>query len=299
MPEWNEEKCQKTANKMLEESVRKNMVFWCGISQYYESMAANIRRAMEEAEDMISFFFFTRYDGGVFAWKDYSENLDRIMYSVTGLERELREWIHKGQEEEALEKLKGLEKQYAKPPYIAQFRIKHAVSSMMMRLMRDLEGMLTHAEYDSLLNEIYDLYGKCDSLEELFEVSYELIRKECAYFLQETGSQDVVQDMILYIRKHYQEELSLQALAERAHFSTNYLSAQIKKRTGMSYIEYLNVLRLEAAKNLLLHSSMKVVDIAKKCGFNDSSYFNRAFRRVYQSSPEQYRKVHKNVEENT
>ena len=221
------------------------------------------------------------------------------MYSVTGLERELREWIHKGQEEEAVEKLKGLEKQYAKPPYIAQFRIKHAVSSMLMRLMRDLEGMLTHAEYDSLLNEIYDLYGKCDSLEELFEVSYELIRKECAYFLQETGSQDVVQDMILYIRKHYQEELSLQALAERAHFSTNYLSAQIKKRTGMSYIEYLNVLRLEAAKNLLLHSSMKVVDIAKKCGFNDSSYFNRAFRRVYQSSPEQYRKVHKNVEENT
>lgn len=298
-PGWSVEECQREAERILEESIQKNVVFWCGISQCSENIVGNIRNSMSEAEDMIGFFFFTRHTGGVFSWKDYSSSLDLIMRSLTNVEMELREWIHKGEDEKAVKRLEKLEQKYAMPPYIAQFRIRHAVSSMMMRLIRDLEGMLTHAEYDSLINEVYDLYGKCDSLEDLFGVSCELVRKECAYFQQETGSQDAVKDIILYIRKHFQEELSLQDLAERAHFSTNYLSAQIKKRTGMSYIEYLNVLRLEEAKNLLLNSNMKVMDIAKKCGFNDSSYFNRAFRRIYQSSPEQYRKVHKNVEENT
>ena len=248
---------------------------------------------------MISFSFFTRSTGGIFAWKDYSHNLDRSMDSLLNVEQELQDWIRKGEIEKAVENLKKLEKKYGAEPWLSQFRIKYGISSMVMRLLRDMEGILSQAEYDGFINEAYESYGKCDSLEDLFEISCELLRKESAYYLQETGSQDTVLDIIIYIKKHYQEELALQDLAERAHFSTNYLSAQIKRRTGMSYIEYLNTLRLTAARNLLLNSNMKVVDIAKKCGFNDSSYFNRIFRRIYQSSPEQYRKVHNNVEENT
>lgn len=66
-----------------------------------------------------------------------------------------------------------------------------------------------------------------------------------------------MQDIILFIKKHFNEDLSLQALAEKVHFSSNYLSAQIKKRTGMTYVEYLMSLRLEEASRLLLNTDRK------------------------------------------
>lgn len=57
---------------------------------------------------------------------------------------------------------------------------KYTVSSMVMRLLRDLEGMILQPEYDELINKAYTLYGACDSLEELFEISRELLQNEAA-----------------------------------------------------------------------------------------------------------------------
>lgn len=283
--------------KFLKESIRKQMVFWCGISRECGNLAEEIQRAVEEAEEMITFSFYTRQSGGVFPWNAYQENMEKMVSSASGIEKEIREQIHKGNPGAAMEKLDGLEKKYGTSPFIAAFRVKHSISSMVMRVLRDLEGMISQSEYDELVNKAYTLYGACDSLEELFDISRDLLQNEAAYFGQETGNYDAVQDIIVYIKKHYSEELSLQALAEKVHFSSNYLSAQIKKRTGMTYVEYLMSLRLEEASRLLLNTDRKVVDIARDCGFNDSSYFNRIFRRMYEISPEQYRKVHKHVEE--
>lgn len=296
-PEVKEQQAVAFMEHCLKEAARKQIIFWCGISGECKNMAEEISKAVEEAEEMITFSFYTRQTGGVFPWNVYQENMDLIVQPVSNIENEIREQIHKGNADTAVEKLNKLEKKYSIPPYITAFRVKHAVSSMIMRIIRDLEGMLSQSEYDELINKAYTLYGVCDSLEELFEISREFLQNEAAYFCQETGNYDAVQDIILYMKKHYSEELSLQDLAEKVHFSANYLSAQIKNRTGMTYVEYLMSLRLEEARFLLLNSNRKVVEIARNCGFNDSSYFNRIFRRMYKISPEQYRKVHKHVEE--
>lgn len=296
-PGVKEQEAVEFMENFLKESIAKQRVFWCGISREYENLAEEIQKAVEEAEEMITFSFYTRQSGGIFPWNIYQENMEKIVQSVSNIEKSIREQIHKGNSAIAAEKLDRLEKKYSTPPYTAAFRVKHTVSSMVMRLLRDLEGMIFQSEYDEMINKAYILYGACDSLEELFEISRELLRNEAAYFGQETGNYDAVQEIILFIKKHFREDISLQVLAEKVHFSSNYLSAQIKKRTGMTYVEYLMNLRLEEASRLLLNTDRKVVDIAKVCGFNDSSYFNRIFRRMYKISPEQYRKVHKYVEE--
>ncbi|MCI6005661.1 MAG: response regulator [Blautia sp.] len=298
LPGITEQQAVDAMEKLLDELVFRRIIFWCGISGTCKNLVEEISRAVEEAEEMVSFSFFTRQSGGVFSWKLWNENLEMIPEPIANTENDIRVCIHNGNAEDALEKLHELEKKYRKKPYVAAYRLKHMISSMVMRIVRDIDGVLPTPDYDNLINEAYQSYGNCDSIEELFRISEELFQKEAAYYGQENGSSDVVQKIVTYIKMHYKEDLSLQNLAERAHFSTSYLSSRIKQRTGMTYSEYLMSLRMEEAVRLLLYTDRKVVDIVKDCGFNDSSYFNRIFRKRYNLSPEKYRKVHKHVEKN-
>lgn len=296
-PGSREEDTRQQMKGCLRELGQRQIIFWCGISREYENLVENISQAVEDAEEMVSFSFFTKNTGGIFSWSEYGENLDRIPKSIFNVERKIQEELHKGNIGMALENLNKLKIAYEEPPYITAFRLKHMISSMTMRLVRDLEGLLSQKEYEELVNKAYQLYGMCDSTEMLFEISSELFQNEAAYFAQETGHMDRVEDIISYMKKHYKETFSLQELADKVHFSAGYLSARIKTHTGMTYSEYLMSLRMEEAVRLLLNTNQKVTDIVNACGFNDSSYFNRAFRRAYNMSPEKYRKVHKNVEE--
>ena len=169
---------------------------------------------------------------------------------------------------------------------------------MTVNILRVLDCMIPSREYDDLLNRAYSLFSICDSFPELFQISYELLKSTSVYFVQETGTTDVVEDIIAYIRRHFTEDLTLPQLAENVHFSANYLSAQIKKKTGMSYINYVSLLRMEYAEQLLTGTNLKVSEVAAKCGYHDNSYFNRIFCRKYGTTPEQYRKAHKKCSEN-
>ena len=63
-----------------------------------------------------------------------------------------------------------------------------------------------------------------------------------------------------------------------------------RKVTGYSPIDYLLHVRLAKAAELLLKSELSIFEIASECGFTDSNYFSRQFRKYYNSSPRDYRK---------
>lgn len=72
--------------------------------------------------------------------------------------------------------------------------------------------------------------------------------------------------------------------------SNNYFSSQFKKEIGMSFVEYLNRLRVEQAKVLLTQTTMMTYEISSLVGFNDYKYFSVVFRKSTGKSPSQYRK---------
>jgi YesN/AraC family two-component response regulator len=292
-PGFEEDQCIEMAEALLEEMSHKSIVFWCGLSEKSSNLAEHMKETVIQAEEMLSFSFYEKERGRVFAWKKYSCNMEIPLSSLAALDNEIREDVHKGDGAKAVQRLKQLENLYRREPYVSPIRVRHSVSSFIMGIIRDLEGMIAQSEYDSLINEAYDNYGKCDSLKDLFDISYNLLAQESAYISQELQQSDAVEMIIAYVNKHFREDISLQMLADRVHFSANYLSAQMKKRVGKTYIEYILSLRLKEACRLLLNSDLKVKDIAQKSGFNDTSYFNRIFRRYYVISPEQYRKAHK------
>jgi AraC-like DNA-binding protein len=106
-----------------------------------------------------------------------------------------------------------------------------------------------------------------------------------------------VEKAVRYLERHQQDDVSILQLTEQTGQSVNSLLRDFKFATGQSPIQYLLGLRLRNAADMLLASPEKnVTEIALSCGFNDSNYFSRQFRRQMKVSPTEYRRQGANVE---
>ncbi|MCF6179844.1 MAG: helix-turn-helix transcriptional regulator, partial [Geopsychrobacter sp.] len=79
-------------------------------------------------------------------------------------------------------------------------------------------------------------------------------------------------------------------LSKVAGMSKSSLIVAFKDATGYSPIDYLIRIRLQKAAELLIESELSLGEIAVQCGFHDSNYLTRQFRRVYNLTPRQFRK---------
>lgn len=93
-----------------------------------------------------------------------------------------------------------------------------------------------------------------------------------------------------YLNEHYQEKITLQAVAKLFFISPYYLSRTFKEATGFNFITYLNYIRIDHAKGLLVNTTFKVIDISQQVGFENITHFNRVFREMEGVTPLNYRK---------
>ena len=97
-------------------------------------------------------------------------------------------------------------------------------------------------------------------------------------------------EVIRYIHSHYQEEISLEMLAQMFYVSPYYLCREFKKKTNSTIIRYINVTRIMNAQRKFMETSKNITDISKETGFSNLTHFNRVFKSVTGMSPSQYRK---------
>lgn len=93
-----------------------------------------------------------------------------------------------------------------------------------------------------------------------------------------------------YIHAHYHEELTLSELSERYGMSISYFSAQFKRGYGYSFVDYVNQVRIQKSKELLLNPHLKVYEVAHAAGYTTLQYFNRVFKQIVNMTPLEYRK---------
>ncbi len=100
---------------------------------------------------------------------------------------------------------------------------------------------------------------------------------------------NVMHQSILYINNHYQENITLEDMAKRVYLSPSYFSRVFKKENGMTFSAYLNRTRITYSKELLLHTNMRLVEIAFQVGYEDQSYFSKVFHKIVGVPPLKYR----------
>ena len=103
----------------------------------------------------------------------------------------------------------------------------------------------------------------------------------------------IEKEILLFIQEKYQDHIGLAELEEHFHLSGKYLSRFFSERFHMTLTQYLNYVRLGAARHLLESTDISVTDIAMKTGYSNVGYFIRCFKNANGVSPLRYRKGYK------
>lgn len=92
-----------------------------------------------------------------------------------------------------------------------------------------------------------------------------------------------------FIQAHYQEDISLTLIAADTHYSPAYISRFYKMHTGKNILNHLNEVRINAARQLLVGTNLKISDIAAQTGFCSAKYFNQSFKKQTGLTPAEFR----------
>ena len=87
------------------------------------------------------------------------------------------------------------------------------------------------------------------------------------------------------------DNISLEQVASIAGFSPNYFSSQFKQETGMGFQDYLTMLRINRAKELLRSTNLSISEVCYQVGYQDIRTFNRVCKRVAALRPGEFKKL--------
>lgn len=117
---------------------------------------------------------------------------------------------------------------------------------------------------------------------------------------KEENSRHYVDDAIDYIQSNFTHNITLPMLSERYFVSPEHFSRVFKRRTGFTFVEYLNALRLQKAESMLKQlNTAPITQIAEECGFNDSNYFSLKFKELYGMPPKRFQTMNKGAVKKT
>lgn len=106
--------------------------------------------------------------------------------------------------------------------------------------------------------------------------------------IEQQGFSEYIISVKKFIDENYMKDIRLSDVAEHVGVSQPYLSKIYKEETGMTFIESLNRVRIEAAKDCL-KNGMPIKEVAPRCGFQKYNYFFRVFKNYEGVTPKQYK----------
>ena len=179
--------------------------------------------------------------------------------------------------------------------------IPDSVRELIKRIPYFSKTAQTAAQVDSLFHQIGKEYENPDDysmdvirakVAELFL----LIARESSKAQPEKPESPIVETAVAYIRQHYMDTVTLQDVAALCFVTREHLCRIFKKETGFGFSEYLNIYRMQKANAMLRENPrIRVSQVASYCGFSDSNYFSKQYKKLYGMSPTKERKGKKLV----
>lgn len=181
-------------------------------------------------------------------------------------------------DEDVLQKILGVEKNIV---FTLSDREKVNIKFMMSQMLYEFDN---NSEFSDLLIKNY------------MECLLMMILRKCEFGkeVKRDSENDSVRKALLYIHSRFRENPTLVQVAEIAGFNKNYFSGLFHETTGKTYKEYLNALKLEHSKKLVLTSNLPITEVCYASGYNSLTNFLRVFKNQYGVSPAAMRKSHKN-----
>ena len=171
------------------------------------------------------------------------------------------------------------------------------IESALFKLINSIVqlGQLLGADHTSLQNS-RKVYQSVLNQTSLFKVE-QIIYHELVLPIVETTQaktdreiRSLSEKMVLIVHQQYDQDLSLDSIAEQLHYNANYLSNVFKKELSINFADYLQNYRLQIAKKWLRETDMTIKEIAANLQYTNSQNFIRFFKKKEQMTPGEYRK---------
>ncbi|PHV71438.1 DNA-binding response regulator [Sporanaerobium hydrogeniformans] len=150
-------------------------------------------------------------------------------------------------------------------------------------ISKDISGLYKMIESAAHIGDLHEL---------LEEVASNIVNRINKY--NKKNINQILQNAMKYIGDHYAMSITLNELAEHTYVSTYYLSRMFKKELGKNFVEYLNEVRIEKAKELLQDNKYKTYEVAELVGVQDPHYFSKIFKKYTNMTPTEYKEKHFN-----
>ncbi|WP_211746185.1 AraC family transcriptional regulator [Paenibacillus sp. Marseille-Q4541] len=216
-----------------------------------------------------------------------------LLHYPTELESRLFDAIRLGDEEGVSNSLYPLladMMKHSKNPMNLEVTLIRFVNNLIqLQQLIGTEVLLTQ-ENANLYHRLLDIRNP-EEIERIlvYDVIYPMVKS----MKEKTNQQfrSIAHKIATIVRTEYDQDLSLELISERLHYSPNYLSSIFRKEYGTTFSEYVMNYRLEVARNWLVDTDMTIKDIAERLRYQNSQNFIRSFRKKEHITPGAYRKM--------
>ncbi len=112
-----------------------------------------------------------------------------------------------------------------------------------------------------------------------------------AYSVEESANLLRIKRVLEYVEQNYAGAITVHEISALINVSDYYLCHLFKQMVGVTLIEYVNIVRVSKAEQILMHSDKKILEIALDNGFNSLSYFIKTFKKYRNYTPTEFRKI--------
>ncbi|MFD2114968.1 helix-turn-helix domain-containing protein [Paenibacillus yanchengensis] len=152
-------------------------------------------------------------------------------------------------------------------------------------------------EYDKALTIVYNMYWEFLKREPGYEYMITgqliqlvaLMQRYETHRKQEEIPNDRLDEAIQYINEHFSQNIKVQAVAERTFMSPSHFQRRFKKITGVTFVNYLQNIRIQRCCELLKTTQISIQQVANQVGYQDMKFFHALFRKKIGVTPRQYR----------
>lgn len=182
-----------------------------------------------------------------------------------------------------------LEAQDVEPEEVRMY-LHEFLMRIKLRANEQKEGVIT----EELYGDIYQKVNQLDYLED--------IRDDMIYFIDQVlepldlaDENELVQSAKKYVHSHLKEDLRVMEVSRQLGVNPDYLSHLFRTETGIRYIDYVNQVRIERACERLKFTNDKIYEIGELCGFENTNYFIKVFKKHTGMTPLDYKKSQENI----
>lgn len=280
-------------------SEHKGIEFFGGIGSVVERPNELQKSYLESNKAFAARFFtnsnqFVRFDELDLVIKDLNESLDIHSVDVSKVnQKSVSSFLKSGSKEEidtfVEEYLKSVGEQNYRSLLFRQYVIINcylAAKSFLEGLgMEDVLLSKEVTDVDHIIKDNRSMERVSYYLRQLFFEAMDLRDKQA-----ERKYGKLLGAAVEYIRENYaNEEISLNTVATQVNMSPSYFSSIFSQEMGQTFIEYLTDIRMEKARELLMCSNKKSMEIAFEVGYKDAHYFGYLFKKTMGCTPKEFR----------